>query len=124
MPNYIDGFVLPIPNKNVKVYTTIARKCAKIWQEHGALAYFECKADDVSVGKVTSFPRAVKLKKGETAFFSFIIYKSRAQRNRVNKAVMKDPRMAAIMKTHGMPFDGKRMIFGGFKSIVSLGGPK
>jgi uncharacterized protein YbaA (DUF1428 family) len=124
MPNYVDGFVLPIPNKNIKIYSAMARKCAKIWTEHGALAYFECISDDVSVGKVTSFPRSVKLKSGETAFFSFIIYKSRAERNRVNKAVMKDPRMAAMMKAQGMPFDGKRMIFGGFKSVVALGGPK
>jgi uncharacterized protein YbaA (DUF1428 family) len=96
----------------------MARLAGKIWREYGALQYFECVADDVKPGKLTSFPQAVKLKKGETVFFSFIIYKSRKQRDTVNGKVMKDPRLAKYMDPKTMPFDGKRMFWGGFKGFV------
>jgi uncharacterized protein YbaA (DUF1428 family) len=116
---YVDGFIIPVPKKNLKAYRALAMKSAKIWREHGALEVHECVADDVKVGKWTSFPQAVKLKPGEVVVFSWIIYKSRAQRDRVNAKVMKDPRIANFdMKS--VPFDGKRMIFGGFKPIVSV----
>lgn len=115
---YVDGFVLPVPKKNVQAYRRIARKAGQIWREHGALEYRECAADDVKVGKWTSFPRSVKLKRGETVFFSWIVYKSRAHRDRVNAKVMKDPRLADMMDPKGMPFDTKRMIYGGFKTLV------
>lgn len=118
MAVYVDGFVLPIPKKNVKAYKKIASKCGKIWMEYGALGYYECQGDDVKPGKLTSFPQSVKLKKDEVPFFSFIIYKTKADRNRVLKLVMKDPRMN--MDPSMMPFDAKRMIYGGFKSLVSL----
>lgn len=114
---YVDGFVVPVPKKNVKAYLSIAQKAGKIWMEYGAIEYRECVADDVPVGKLTSFPRSVKLKPTETVIFSWIVYKSRAQRDRINAKVMKDPRIAA-MDPKTMPFDGKRMIYGGFKSLV------
>jgi len=117
MPRYVDGFVLPIPKKNVAAYRRIARKAGKIWREHGALDYKECAADDVKPGKLTSFPQSVKLAPNETVFFSYIVFKSRAHRDRVNAKVMKDPRIAG-MDPVGMPFDGKRMIYGGFKVVV------
>ncbi len=116
---YVDGFVVPVPKKNIDDYRRIARKASKVWREHGALDYQECIADDVRVGKWTSFPRSVKLKAGETVVFSWITYKSRAHRDRVNAKVMKDPRLAKMMDPAAMPFDGKRMIYGGFKSFVS-----
>ncbi len=116
---YVDGFVVPVPKKNVDDYRRIARKAGKVWREHGALDYQECIADDVKVGKWTSFPRSVKLKAGETVVFSWITYKSRAHRDRVNAKVMKDPRLAKMMDPTAMPFDGKRMIYGGFKTFVS-----
>ena len=115
---YVDGFVLPVPKKNVEAYRLIARKCGKIWREHGALGYVECVADDVKKGKLTSFPQSVQLKPNETVVFSWISYKSRADRDRINKKVMKDPRITAM--GNDMPFDAKRMIFGGFKPIVDL----
>ena len=118
--SYVDGYVLPVPKKNLAYYRRIARKAGKIWMSHGALAYNECVADDVKPGKSTSFPQAVKLKQGEVVLFSWIVYKSRRDRDRINKAVMEDPKMAAICTPDKMPFDGKRMIFGGFKPIVSL----
>ena len=117
MPNYVDGFVLPIPKKNAAAYRKIASKAGKIWREHGALDFKECIADDVKVGKLTSFPRSVKLKPSETVVFSWITFKSRAHRDRVNAKVMKDKRIAG-MDPKDMPFDGKRMIYGGFKIIV------
>ena len=120
MAKYVDGFVVPVPKKNLKAYRQIARKSGKIWREHGALEYLECVADDVKVGKVTSFPQSVKLKAGETVVFSWIVYKSRAHRDRVNAKVMKDPRLAAMMDPKAMPFDGKRMIYGGFKTFVDV----
>lgn len=119
MARYVDGFVIPVPKQNVDAYRRIARKAGKLWKEHGALEYIECVADDVKPGKVTSFPQAVKLKPEETVVFSWIVYKSRAQRDKVNARVMADPRMQAMMKDD-MPFDGKRMFWGGFKSIVEF----
>jgi len=116
---YVDGFIVPVPKKNLDAYRRIARKAGKVWREHGALAYQECVADDVKPGKWTSFPQSVKLKAGETVVFSWITYKSRAHRDRVNAKVMKDPRLASMMDAKAMPFDGKRMIYGGFKGLVS-----
>ncbi len=117
---YVDGFVLPVPKKNLQAYLRIARKAGKIWMEHGALEYKEAVADDVPKGKVTSFPLSVKLKPSETVIFSWITYKSRKHRDKVNAAVFEDPRMAKLMPSakNKMPFDGKRMIFGGFKISV------
>ena len=120
MAHYVDGFVIPVPTSKLADYLKIARKAGKVWMEHGALAYNECVADDVKPGKVTSFPQAVKLKEGETVVFSWIIYKSRRQRDSINAKVMKDPRLAAMMDPKAMPFDGKRMFWGGFKTIVEL----
>jgi uncharacterized protein YbaA (DUF1428 family) len=115
---YVDGFVIPVPKKNVAAYRKIASKAGKIWREYGALDYCECVADDVKPGKLTSFPQSVKLKKEETVIFSWIVYKSRRDRDKINAQVMADPRLAAMGDPKDMPFDGKRMIFGGFKSIV------
>ena len=115
---YVDGFVLPIPKKNVAAYRAMARKAGKIWREHGALEYVECIADDVKPGKLTSFPQSVKLKADETVAFAWIVYRSRSHRDKVNANVMKDPRLH--MDPKKMPFDAKRMIFGGFKPIVQL----
>jgi uncharacterized protein YbaA (DUF1428 family) len=120
MAKYVDGFVMPIPKRNLGVYRKMSRTAGKVWREHGALEYRECVADDVSWGKRTSFPRSVKLKPKEVVWFSWIVYKSRRDRDRVNAKVMKDPRLAAMMNPKAMPFDGKRMIFGGFKVVVSL----
>ena len=115
---YVDGFVVPVPKKNVDAYRRLAKMAGKIWREYGALEFRECIADDVKVGKRTSFPRSVKLKPTETVMFSYIVYKSRAHRDRINAKVMKDPRLAEMMKGNGMPFDGKRMIYGGFKVLL------
>jgi uncharacterized protein YbaA (DUF1428 family) len=114
---YVDGFIVPVPKKKLAAYRTLARKAGKIWREHGALAFKECVADDVKKGKWTSFPRSVKLKPSETVMFSYIVYKSRAHRDKVNAKVMKDKRFAG-MDMKDMPFDGKRMIYGGFKVLV------
>lgn len=118
--NYVDGFVLPVPKKNLAAYRAMSKKAGKVWMEHGALAYVECVGDDVSPGKSTSFPQSVKLKPGETVVFSWIIYASRAQRDRINKKVMADPRLAKMMDPKSLPFDGKRMFWGGFKQIVEM----
>ena len=115
---YVDGFIVPVPKKSVEAYRRIARKAGKIWREHGALEFKECIADDVKKGKWTSFPRSVKLKPNETVVFSYIVYKSRAHRDRVLAKVMKDKRLANMMDPKAMPFDAKRMIFGGFKILV------
>jgi uncharacterized protein YbaA (DUF1428 family) len=115
---YVDGFVVPVPKKKLDAYRRMAQKAGKIWREHGALEFRECVADDVKLGKWTSFPRSVKLKPGETVVFSWIIYKSRAHRDRVNAKVMKDKRLTAMMDPKAMPFDPKRMFFGGFKVLV------
>lgn len=120
MARYIDGFVVPVPHKNVDAYCRMARKAGKVWREYGALEYIECLADDVKPGKVTSFPQSVKLKAGETVVFSWIVYKSRKHRDNVNAKVMKDPRLADMMNPKKLPFDGKRMFWGGFKTFVEL----
>lgn len=118
--SYVDGFVLPVPKKNIEAYRRMAKKAGKVWKEHGALEFRECIADDVKNGKWTSFPRSVKLKRGETVFFSYIVYKSRAHRDRVLAKVMKDKRLEGMMDPKALPFDGKRMIWGGFKTVVDL----
>jgi uncharacterized protein YbaA (DUF1428 family) len=115
---YVDGFIVAVPKKNLDSYRRLAKKAGKVWREHGALDYREWVADDVKVGKLTSFPRSVKLKPGETVIFSWITYKSRAQRDRVNAKVMADERLTDMMSGKAMPFDGKRMIYGGFESLV------
>lgn len=120
MGQYVDGFVVPVPEKNLDAYKKIARKCGKIWKEYGALEYHEFVADDAPKGKHTSFPQSVKLKPGEVVVFSYIVYKTRTHRDRVNKKVMADPRIQEICNPKNMPFDGKRLIWGGFKSIINL----
>ena len=116
---YVDGFIVPVPKKKLAAYKALARTASKVWREHGALDYRECVAEDVKPGKLTSFPQSVKLKPGETVVFSWITYKSRKHRDRVNAKVMKDPRIAN-MDMKSMPFDGKRMIYGGFETIVKF----
>lgn len=116
--SYVDGFVLPVPKAKLADYARLARKAGKVWREYGALDYRECVADDVAPGKLTSFPRSVKLKPGEVVVFSYIVYKSRKQRDSVMAKVMKDPRLADMMDPKGLPFDAKRMFFGGFKTLV------
>ena len=119
--SYVDGFVLAVPTGNLAAYRTISRKAGNVWMEYGALSYIECAGDDVPPGKLTSFPQAVKLKKDETVVFSWIVYKSRAQRDRINKQVMADPRIEAMRPDRmKMPFDAKHMMFGGFKPIVAF----
>ena len=115
---YVDGFIVPVPKKNLAAYRAMARTASKVWREHGALDYRECVAEDVKPGKWTSFPQSVKLKPGETVVFAWITYKSRKHRDRVNAKVMKDPRLAKMMDMKSMPFDGKRMIYGGFETFV------
>ena len=117
---YVDGFVLPIPKKSRAAYTKMARTAGKVWREHGALDYKECIADDVKPGKWTSFPQSVKLKKNEAVWFSYIVYKNRKHRDRVLAKAMKDKRLAGMMDPKKLPFDGKRMIWGGFKVVVDL----
>ncbi len=119
MSRYVDGFVLPVPKKNLEAYRRMAEEMGKVWREHGALEFVECVADDVKPGKVTSFPQAVKLEEGETVVFSWIVYESREHRDRVNEQVMKDPRVAD-MNPKEMPFDGMRMFWGGFEKMVEL----
>ena len=115
--SYIDSFVLPVPTRNMAAYRRLSKTMQKVWLEHGALDYEEFAGDDAKPGKVTSFPQSVKLKQGETVVVGFITYKSRAQRDRVNAAAMKDKRLAAMMDPKAMPFDGKRMFMGGFKPL-------
>jgi uncharacterized protein YbaA (DUF1428 family) len=117
MALYVDGYVLPVKTDRLHEYRRLARTCARIWIEYGALAVHECAADDVKPGKHTSFPQAVKLEADETVVFSWIVYKSRRERDRINKQVMADPRIAA-MDPASMPIDGKRMFWGGFKELV------
>jgi uncharacterized protein YbaA (DUF1428 family) len=117
--SYVDGFVVPVPKNKVAAYRALARKASRVWRDHGALEFKECIADDVKVGKWTSFPRSVKLKKSETVVFSYTVYKSRRDRDRVMGLVMKDKRLANMMDPKKMPFDARRMIFGGFKVFVS-----
>lgn len=119
MARYVDGFVIPVPKKNVATYVKVARKAGKIWRELGALAYVECVADDVKSGKLTSFPQSVKLKPSETVVFAWVVYKSRKDRDRIMAKIMADPRLAG-MSPATMGFDGARMIFGGFKAVIDL----
>ena len=118
---YVDGFIVAVPKKKLAEYAALSKKCGKLWREYGALDYREWVAEDVKVGKLTSFPRSVKLKPGETVVFSWITYKSRAQRDRINAKVMADPRLSSMMDPKSKPpFDGKRMIYGGFESLVKV----
>ncbi|HVE68462.1 MAG TPA: DUF1428 domain-containing protein [Solirubrobacteraceae bacterium] len=119
MARYVDGFVLPVPKGKVDEYRKIARLAGKVWREHGALQYVECVAEDVSRGKLTSFPRSVDAKRGETVVFAWIVYRSRAHRDKVNEKVMADPRMSG-MDPEDMPVDMKRLIHGGFEVIVDV----
>jgi uncharacterized protein YbaA (DUF1428 family) len=121
MARYVDGFVVPVPKRKLAAYKAMARRAGKVWIEHGALEYVECVADDVKWGKRTSFPRSVKMKRPtETVFFSYIVYKSRKDRDRIMKKVMADPRLADMMDMKKLPFDAKRMIFGGFRPVVEM----
>ena len=117
---YVDGFVLPVPKANLDAYRAMAGKAGKIWREHGALQYRECLADDVKPGEHTSFPQAVKLEPDETVIFAWIVYESRARRDEINAKVMADPRLADMMDPKKLPFDGKRMFWGGFEMFVDL----
>jgi uncharacterized protein YbaA (DUF1428 family) len=116
---YVDGFIVAVPKKNLDACRRLARKAGKIWKEYGALEFKECVADDVKKGKWTSFPRSVKLKPNETVVFSYIVYKSRRDRDRINAKAMKDPRLGGL-DVKEMPFDAKRMIYGGFKVLVDV----
>jgi uncharacterized protein YbaA (DUF1428 family) len=118
--SYVDGFVLAVPKKNLAAYRTLSRKAGKIWKEHGALEYRECVADDVKQKGSLSFPKSVKAKTGETIFFSWIVYKSRAHRDKVIKKVMADERLAAMMDPSKAIFDYKRMLYGGFTLVVDV----
>lgn len=118
--SYVDGFVVPVPKQNLAAYRRLARKAGKVWCEHGALEYVECVADDVKPGKVTSFPQAVKLKADEVVVFSWIVYRNRRDRDRIMQRVMADPRLADSMDPKRLPFDGRRMFWGGFKPMVVL----
>ena len=115
---YVDGYVLPVAKKNLQAYRRIAQKAGKVWRDHGALDYKECAGDDLNVKFGVPFPRMMKVKPGETVVFSYIVFKSRAHRDRVNAKVMKDPRLAKMMDPKAMPFDVKRMVYGGFKVLV------
>ena len=115
---YVDGFVLPVPKKHLEAYRRIAQKAGRVWRDHGALEYRECVGDDLNVKMAVPFSRSVRLKAGETVAFSWIVFKSRAHRDRVNAKVMKDPRIARMMDPKAMPFDHKRMLYGGFKVLV------
>jgi uncharacterized protein YbaA (DUF1428 family) len=118
--SYVDGYVLPVPSKNLDAYKKMARKAGKVWMEYGALHYAECVGDDVKPGKVTSFPQAVKLKDDEVVVFSWIVYKNRRDRDRINKLVMADPRLASMADPKNLPFDGRRMFWGGFKPAIEF----
>ena len=118
--HYVDGMVTPVPKAKLAEYRKMSRLCGKVWKEHGALEYIECVADDVKPGKTTSFPQAVKLKDGEVVMFSWIVYRNRRDRDRINKLVMADPRLAAMMDPKNMPFDAKRMFWGGFRQMIVL----
>ncbi len=117
---YVDGFLIPVPKRNRKRYRDMSREAGKVWMDHGALAYHECNADDVQYGRQVDFPKSVRLKKGEEVWFSWIVYRSRKERDRVNARAMKDPRLAQMSDMKAMPFDGKRMAFGGFRMMVNL----
>ena len=117
---YVDGFVLPVPKKNIAAYRRMARKAGKVWLEYGALQFRECVGDDIAVKGMLPFGSTVRLKSGETVMFSYIVYRSRAERDRINAKVMQDPRLKKMMDPKAMPFDTKRMAFGGFKVLVDL----
>jgi uncharacterized protein YbaA (DUF1428 family) len=117
---YVDGYVLPVPKKNLDAYRRMAQKAGKVWREHGALEFRECVGDDLKTKKIKSFPSLVKPKPGETVMFSWIVFKSRAHRGAVNARVMKDPRLAKMMDMKAIPFDSKRMAYGGFKVMVDV----
>ncbi|MBL8521728.1 MAG: DUF1428 domain-containing protein [Betaproteobacteria bacterium] len=116
--SYVDGFVLPVPKKNLAAYKRMSRLCSKVWKDHGCLQYVESVADDVKPGKWTSFPQAVKLKEGEVVVFAWATFANKKARDRANKLIMTDPRLAKMMDPKKMPFDGKRMFWGGFKAFV------
>ena len=118
--SYVDGFVVPVPKKNLGAYRKMSKAIGKIFRSHGASEFRECVADDVTWGKRTSFPRSVKMQKNETVVFAYITYKSRSHRDQVSAKVMKDKRTAKMMNPKAMPFDAKRMIFGGFKTIIDV----
>lgn len=120
MPTYIDGFVIPVPKKKLSAYFRMAKKASKIWMEYGALDYRECVGDDLDIKFCLPFPKGIKLKPGETVVFSFIVYKSRQQGDQVNAKIMKDPRITAMCDPKDMPFDCKRMLYGGFKAVVEI----
>ena len=120
MTHYVDGFVVPVPRQKLDAYKRVAEQAGKIWMEHGALQYWEATGDDVKPGKLTSFPQSVQLKDDEIVVFSWILYRSREHRDSVNAKVMEDPRMKDMMDPAKMPFDGKRMFWGGFKGLVEL----
>jgi uncharacterized protein YbaA (DUF1428 family) len=118
MAKYVDGFVVPVPKRKMNAYRRLAQKASKIWQELGALEYRECAGDDLNVKFAVPFPKGIKSKPGETVVFSYIVYKSRAHRDQVNAKIMKDPRIANMCDPKNMPFDCKRMLYGGFNTIV------
>ncbi|MYM69420.1 DUF1428 family protein [Pseudoduganella sp. FT55W] len=117
---YVDGFVIPVPKDKLEAYKKMALECGAVWKEYGALSFRENVADDAPVGKLTSFPQSVILEEGEVVVFSWITYESRARRDEINEKVMKDPRIASYMDPANMPFDGKRMIYGGFETMIDL----
>ncbi len=117
---YVDGYVLPVPKKNLPAYRRMAEKAGKVWREHGALEFRECVGDDLKTKKIKSFPTLVRPKRSETVMFSWIVFKSRAHRDAVNARVMKDPRLAKMMDIKAIPFDSKRMAYGGFKLMVDV----
>ena len=119
MPLYVDGYVIPLPRRKVEAYRRIAQKAGKVWREHGALEFRECVGDDLAVKGLIPFPKIARAKPGETVLFSWVVYRSRAHRDRVNKKVQKDPRIAA-MSNEEMPVDMRRMAYGGFKVLVDL----
>jgi uncharacterized protein YbaA (DUF1428 family) len=116
--SYVDGFVVPVPKKNLQDYRRMSQKAGKVWRDHGALQYVEASGDDLDVKFGVSFSKMMKLKPGETVVFAWIVFKSRAHRDKVNAKVMKDPRLASMMGDRKMPFDVKRMVYGGFRFMV------
>ena len=120
MAHYVDGFVIPLPKKNLNTYRRLAQKAGRVWKDHGALEFRECVGDDLNVDMGLSFPRGIKTKPGETVLFSYIVFKSRAHRDRVNAKVMKDPRLQSMGDPNKMPFDVKRMVYGGFRVLVDV----
>ncbi len=120
MALYVDGFVIPLPKKNLNVYRRMAQKAGKVWRDHGAVEFRECVGDDLNLTMGKPFPRGIKTKPGETVVFSYIVFKSRAHRDNVNAKVMKDARIANMCDPKAMSFDWERMLYGGFKTIVEV----